>query len=74
MQRKPLSPEENKKWKRRIRYVFSTRFLTSCAPRTQVASYFKIELNAIGIPEEDHLLFVMNRFPDKLANKQINCN
>ncbi len=51
---------ELKRLKRRIRYLFSTKYKTSIAPRKAIAEALKTELTNAGIVADDHLLFVMN--------------
>jgi hypothetical protein len=49
-----------KSLQRRIRFLFSTKFKKSIAPRMAIAYHLREELNQLKIHRDDHLLFVMN--------------
>jgi hypothetical protein len=51
--------------KMKIKKLALGKYKNSCCPRTQIATELKSELNLLGIKPEDHLIAVMNMFPDE---------
>lgn len=49
----------------KIKKLALGKYKNSCCPRTQIATELKSELNLLGIKPEDHLIAVMNMFPDE---------
>lgn len=51
-----------------VKYLSTTYDIKkSIAPRSAVARLLEKELNQAGIPHEDHVLFVMNHFPETIV-------
>lgn len=52
--------KELNKLKTHIKYLFNSKYKNSICPRKTLARDLNLELLKIGIPPEDHLIFIIN--------------
>ena len=59
-----MKTDSRRKLQRMVRRLARGKYANSCAPRKEIVAELKSKLLDAGIPEEDHLIAVINMFPE----------